>query len=120
MQRIQLERVLEGVNRLRKLLELRINRAQEVPGVGIAVVEFDHTAKIIHRRLRIAAVFLQHPQAVPGVRVFRIVLRRGFEDFLGRIHATQAQQRDALIQSRHLQTGIESSGVFEVLETLFE
>ncbi len=76
VQRIQLERVLEGVDRLRKLPELGINCAQEVPSVGIAVVDFDHAAKIFHRSLRIAAVFLQHPQGIPDVRIFFMRINR--------------------------------------------
>ena len=58
--RIQFERVLEGIDRLRKLLELRISRAEEVPGVGIAVVNSDNVFEVFDRRVGIAAVFVQH------------------------------------------------------------
>ena len=39
MQRIQLERVLESVDGLGKLLVLRVRSAEEIPGVGIVRIE---------------------------------------------------------------------------------
>ena len=94
VQRIQLERVLEGVNRLGKLFELRVSGAQEVPGVGVAVVNGDDVLEIFDRCFGVAAVLVQHAERVPDVRV--VFLRLGsfcrlLQDCLCRINLGEGQ-----------------------------
>ncbi len=47
VQRVQLQRVLKGIDRLRKLLDLRVSRAQEVPGVGVIGIDFGNATESI-------------------------------------------------------------------------
>src|SRR5437763_14155006 len=89
VQRIQLERVPKRVNRLRKLLELRINCTQEIPGVGITVINRDDALEIFNRGLRVSAVFVQHPQRVPDMRIFWISFRCCVKNVLSRLDPRQ-------------------------------
>ena len=69
---------------------------------------------------RIVGILVQQAQAEPGVGIVGIVLAGGFEKRLCGIDAGQVQQRDALIQSRDLQFGIEGGSLLKGLETFLE
>ena len=98
MQRIQFERMLEGVNRLRILLELRRRGAQKIPAVGVVRIDLGDVAKSIHRSLRIIGILVQQAQVEPGVGIVGSVLACSLQQSFGGLDAGQVQQRDALIQ----------------------
>ena len=112
--------MLESVNRLRKLLGLRVGRAQKIPGVGIVGVDFDDALECIDRRRRIARVLGQHPEAVPGIRILRILLQRVFQRRLGFVDLLQIQIGNALVQPRDRQFGIGRGGLLKFFQPLLE
>src|SRR3954447_601014 len=84
MQRIQLQGMLEGVNRLRILLDLHQRRAKKVPAVGIVGIDLGNAAKGLDRALRIVGIFVQQTQAEPGMRIVWRVLAGSLEEPLRR------------------------------------
>ena len=99
VQRIQLERMLEGVDGLRILLELRRRSAQKIPAVGVVGIDLGDVAKRVHRSLRIVGILVQQSQAEPGVGIVGRILAGSLEKHLGGFDARQVQQRDALVQT---------------------
>ena len=120
VQRIQLERMVECVNRLRKLLELRIHCTEEVPGVGITVVELDDVLKIFDRSLGIAAVLVEHAERVPDVRIFGIAFGCVIKNFLRFIHMRKRQLGDALVDFRCAEIRIGCGGILKILQAFFK
>ena len=106
VQRVQLERVLEGVNRLWILLGLRVCRAQEIPGVGVVGIDFSDVLERINGRVGFVRVLRKQAEVVPGMRVFGILLGDFLQDCLGIIDFLQVEQRDGTIQFRNRQLRI--------------
>jgi len=61
MQRVELQRVLEGVDGLGKLFRLHVGGAQEIPGVGVVRIQFDDVVERVNRRLSVAVFFASRP-----------------------------------------------------------
>jgi hypothetical protein len=61
MKRVHFQRVLKGINRLRKLPRLHIRRAQKIPRVGIVSIKLDYVMEGVNRALRVAGIFRQQP-----------------------------------------------------------
>ena len=101
VQRIQLKRVLESINRLRKLPRLRVGCPDKIPTVGIVRVHLNHVSKRVDRPLRIVRVLVQQSQVEPGMRILGIPFHRRFEQFLRGIHPREIQQRNPRIQLRN-------------------
>ena len=120
MQAIQPQGVLKGVNCLRELLELRINTPEEIPGIGVRIVDFRHAAEFLNRRLRITAVLVEHSERVPDMRVSRIGLGGLLENLPGWVHSCQVQQRDSLVKLGNPQGAIERSSLFKSFQRLFK
>ena len=91
---------------MRKLLGLHIGCADEVPGIRIVWVDLDHVLESFDRGLRVAGVFREQAQAVPGVGIFRILLQGFFERNFGLIHFLQVEVGDAFIHARNRKLGI--------------
>ena len=70
--------------------------------------------------MRLAAVFLEHAECVPHVRIFRILLGGFFENLFCGIDAGKTQQRNSLIYFRNVQIGVCGSRVFKIFERLLE
>jgi len=98
----------------------QIDRAQEVPGIGVAVIEFDHMLEILHCRLRIAAVLVQHAEGVPGMGIFRVDFDRFVKDCFCGVNFRQTQQCDCLIDFRDAKAGIGGSGFLKILQPFLE
>ncbi|OLE56854.1 MAG: hypothetical protein AUG13_06925 [Chloroflexi bacterium 13_1_20CM_2_59_7] len=120
VQRIQLERTLESVNRLGKLFDLGVSGAKKIPGVSIVGVDLDYAAEGVHRALRIVRILIQQTEVEPGVRIVGITLDRLLEKLLRRLDAPQVKQRYALVQPGDLQLGVERGSVLKGLETFLE
>ncbi len=120
VQRVQLERVLESINRLGILLQLRVCSTQKIPAVGIIRINLRDVPERVHRSLGIVGILVQQAEIEPGMSVVRVLLNRRFNQGLGRVDAGQVQQSDALIQSRDLQPGIERSRCLKRLEAFLE
>ena len=120
MQRIQLERVLKGVNRLRILLALRVGSAQKIPGIGILRIDSGDAHKSVNRALRVVGVLVEQAEIEPGIGVFRPPFNSFFQQLPRRINAREIQLCDALVQFRNFQLRIKSGGILKVLEALLE
>ena len=70
MQRIDFQRVLEGVNRLRKLLGLHVGCAEKIPGVGIVGIDLSDMFESVDRGLRVASVFASSPRLYQALGFF--------------------------------------------------
>ena len=88
MKRIDFQRVLEGVDRLGKLLGLHVGRAEEIPGVGIVGVDFGDVIEGVDRGLGSPVFFASRPRLYQAYGILRILLLGffqrgfGFVDFL--------------------------------------
>ena len=74
VQRVELQGVLEGVDGLGKLFRLHVDRAQEIPSVGIIRIQIDDVVKRINRGLSVARILCEQAEVVPRVRIFRVLL----------------------------------------------
>src|ERR1019366_3484648 len=115
MQWIDLQRVLEGFDSLRKLLSLHVNRTQEIPGISVVRVDLSHVMKRIDRGLSIARVLRVQAEVIPRLRIPGILLERVLQRSLGFVDLLQVQEGDALIQSRDRELRIELGGLLERL-----
>ncbi len=104
VQRVELQGVLEGVNRLRELLGLHIGRAEKVPGVGVVGVDPGDALEGVDGGLRVAGVFREQAEVIPGVRILRVLLERVFEGGFGLVDFLQVQVGDGFVQARDGQT----------------
>ncbi len=120
VQRVELQRVLESLDRLRKLFSLHIRRAQEIPRVGVVGIELGYVMKGVNRGLSVSSILREKPKVVPRVWILRILLERVFQRGLGFVDLLQIQKCDAFIQTRNRQLGIELRGLLEGLESFFE
>src|SRR5208282_1643670 len=120
VQWIELQRVLEGINGLRKLFRLHVGSTQEIPCVRIVGVDLDYVMKGLDRGLGVACIFGQQAEVVPGVRILWILLQRIFQRDFGIVNLLHVEQSDAFIQPRHGQRGIEFGGLLEGLQSLLE
>ena len=120
MQWVELQRVLESFNRLRKLPGLHVRCPKKIPCVSIVRIDFNYMLKRINRRLRIASIFCQQPKVVPCVRNLCILLDRIFECSFGLIDFLQIQKRDAFVQARHRQLRIKLRRLAKGFESLLE
>ena len=120
VQWIDFQRVFESFNGLWKLLGLHVRGAQKIPGVGVVRINLNYMLERINRRRRVARVLGEHSQAIPRVRIFRILFERIFEGSLRLIHFLQVEICNALIQSRDCEFGIDLRGLLEGLQSLLE
>ena len=120
MNRVELQRVLKRFNGLRKLLGLHIRCAKKIPSVSVVRIDLDDALERIDRRLRIAGVLGQHPEAVPGIRILRILFQRIFQCNLGFVDLLQVQVSDTHIQPRDRKFGIGLRGLLELFQSLLE
>ena len=79
MERIDLQCMLECVDRLRRLFGLHIGCAEEIPGVGIVGIDSNYMFEGIDRGLRIPRIFGKQPEVIPRVGNLWILLERIFE-----------------------------------------
>ena len=120
VQRIELQRVLEGIDGLRKLLGLHGGCPQEIPCVGVVRINLDYVTKRVNRGLSIAGILVEQSEVVPRVRIPGILLERIFERRPGFVNLLQVQEGDAFIQPRDRQFGIKLNRLLECLESLLE
>ena len=100
--RVDLQCVLEGVDRFRKLLELRVGRSKEVPGVGVVRIDFSDAAERIDGPARVGRILVIEAKVVPGVGIFGIAFGGLFKQRLRLVAALQVEQRHSAIDGRHL------------------
>ncbi len=113
MQRVELQRVLESVNGLRKLFGLHVGCAEEIPGVGVVGIEFDDVLERVNRALCIARILREQAEVVPRVRDSGILLQHSLECGFGLVNLLQVQEGDAFIQARNCQLRIQFRGLPE-------
>jgi hypothetical protein len=102
------------------LLELRVGRSEEVPGVGVVRIDFGDAAEGFDGSAGIAGVFVIETEVVPGMGVFGILFDGFFQQRLGFFEALQIEQRHSAIDGGHFQRGIIGGRFFERLQCFFE
>ncbi len=118
--RIQLQRMVEGFNGLRKLPGLHVRRAQKIPGVGIVRINFGDPLEIVNRRRRVAGILGQQSQAVPGVRILRILLKGLLKSGPAFLYFLQVAVGHAFIQSRNRKFRVSLRRLLKTLQRLLE
>ena len=120
VERVDFQRMLEGIQRFGKLLELRVGRAEEVPGVGVVGIDFCDVAEGFDCLLRNGRILEEETEVVPGVRVFRVVLGRFLEQGFRFVDALQVQQGHSAVECGHFQVRVFGGGTFEGLQALLK
>ena len=120
VQRVELQRVLKGVDGLRKLFRLHVSRAQEIPGVRLIRVDLSYVTKGLNRGRSIASIFGQQAEVIPCVGVLRILLERILQHRFGFLDLLHIQQGDAFIEASHREIRIKLRCLLECLESFLE
>ncbi len=105
---------------MRKLLGLGIRGTEKIPGVGIAGIDLGDAPECVDGGLRVSSVLGQQAEAVPRVRILRVLLESVIQGDFGLIDLLKIQVGDANVQARDCQCGIGFDRGLERLQALFE
>ena len=87
VQRVQFQRALKGVDRLRKLPVLRIDGTQKIPSIGVVGIDLGDMAESVNGGRGVRIVFEKQPQVVPGVWILAIRFDGRLQNLFGLVRA---------------------------------
>ena len=73
MQRVDLQRLLKGLDGFGVLLLLAVKRAEKIVGVGIGGIDLQHLLEVIDRLGGIAGAAMDQSEVVPDPRIARVL-----------------------------------------------
>ncbi len=94
-------------------LQLRIQIADEIPGVGF-VGNLRDVRESFDAFFGVAEIFIDETEVVPGVRILRKFCGGGGERRARRLEFLLSQERDAEIETRDFECGINAKRLFEI------